>query len=137
MNSVWLICGVGDLGHLLIVSGAIQVPGTFDHTLPKGATRRGSLEPTEMQNVLNWVQGGFSADASVRVEGWSRAGLERPLHYCARPPLSLKRLERRDEQHVIYRLPKPQRDGCTELSLTSPPLPRGRACCRTVWYHGT
>ncbi len=59
VNSVWLICGVGDLGHLLIVSGAIHVPGTFDHTLPKGGTRRGSLEPAEMQNVLNWVQGGL------------------------------------------------------------------------------
>ena len=47
-----------------------------------------------------------------------RAGLERLLRYCARAPFALERLERIDEQHVIYRLPRAQRDGSTVLSLT-------------------
>jgi hypothetical protein len=40
------------------------------------------------------------------------------LRYCARPTFALARLERIDEQQVIYRLPRTQRDGTTALSLT-------------------
>jgi len=47
------------------------------------------------------------------------AGLERLLRYCARPPLALERLYLVDDQHVIYGLPRAQRDGTTALSLTS------------------
>lgn len=46
-----------------------------------------------------------------------RAGLERLLRYCARPPLALARLERLDAERVVYRLPKPQRDGTSALTL--------------------
>ena len=34
------------------------------------------------------------------------------------PPFALERLDRGDDQHVIYRLPTAQRDGNTVLSLT-------------------
>ena len=37
--------------------------------------------------------GGFSVDASVRIEADDRPGLERLLRYCARPPFALERLE--------------------------------------------
>jgi hypothetical protein len=47
-----------------------------------------------------------------------RAGLERRLRYCARPPFALARLELLDAERVVYRLPKPQRDGTTALTLT-------------------
>jgi hypothetical protein len=43
---------------------------------------------------------------------------ERLLRYCARPPFALERLELLDAERVVYRLPKPQRDGTTALSLT-------------------
>ncbi len=43
---------------------------------------------------------------------------ERLLRYCARPPFALERLELLDADHVVYRLPKPQRDGTTALTLT-------------------
>jgi len=43
---------------------------------------------------------------------------ERLLRYCARPTFALERLELRDADHVVYRLPKPQRDGTTALTLT-------------------
>jgi hypothetical protein len=36
--------------------------------------------------------GGFSVDASVRIEAADRAGRERLLRYCARPPFALDRL---------------------------------------------
>jgi hypothetical protein len=61
--------------------------------------------------------GGFSVDASVRVEAADRAGLERRLRYCARPPFALERLAA-NAQRRIYHLPKAQVDGCTELLLT-------------------
>jgi hypothetical protein len=60
--------------------------------------------------------GGFSLDASVRIEGQDRAGLERLLHCCARPPFALERLEQLRDDQFIYRLPQP--DGRTELRLT-------------------
>jgi hypothetical protein len=62
--------------------------------------------------------GGFSLDAAVRIPGWDRAGLERLLRYCARPPFALDRLEAIDDEHLRYQLSKPQPDGTTELSLT-------------------
>jgi hypothetical protein len=57
-------------------------------------------------------------DAAVRVGAHDRAGLERLLRYCARPPFALERLELLENERVVYRLPKPQRDGTTALSLT-------------------
>ena len=61
---------------------------------------------------------GFSLDAAVHVGAHDRAGLERLPRYCARPPFALERLERLDAERVLYRLPKPQRDGTTALTLT-------------------
>ena len=54
----------------------------------------------------------------MRVAAHDRAGLERLLRYCARPPFALERLELLDAERVVYRFPKPQRDGTTALSLT-------------------
>jgi hypothetical protein len=54
----------------------------------------------------------------VRIEGQDRAGLERLLRYRARPPLALERLEQLRDDQLIYRLPKPQADGATQLALT-------------------
>jgi hypothetical protein len=67
--------------------------------------------------------------ASVRIEGPDRAGLERPLRYCARPAFALERLEHVADERLIYRLPKPQPDGRTELAAHTPGTDRlaGRA----------
>ena len=50
--------------------------------------------------------GGFSLDAAVRIEGRDRAGLERLLRYCARPPFALERLEQ-SVRTVTIRSPTP------------------------------
>jgi hypothetical protein len=63
-------------------------------------------------------RGGFSLDASVRIEGAERAGLERLLRYCARPPFALERLEPLRDDQLVYRFAKPQPDGTTQLRLT-------------------
>jgi hypothetical protein len=69
---------------------------------------------------------------AVRIEGEDRAGVERLLRYCARPPFALERLWApggivslaSPESRLVYRLPtkggvpKPTPDGRTELVLS-------------------
>ena len=51
------------------------------------------LDEADAYGMLSWQgSGGFSIDASVRIEGEDRAGVERLLRYCARPPFALERL---------------------------------------------
>ena len=55
----------------------------FSETRPKAAQR---VRPLSTRNMRGWdAGGGFSVDASIRVEAHDRAGLERLLRYCARP----------------------------------------------------
>ncbi len=77
--------------------------------------------------MLTWQgSGGFSVDASVRIEGEDRGGIERLVRYCARPPFALERLHALDssptfaspESRLIYRFPRPDIHGRTELLLT-------------------
>jgi len=51
--------------------------------------RRGLLPGDAAQAMGQWKHGGgFSVDGSVRIEAADRAGRERLLRYCARPPSS-------------------------------------------------
>ena len=76
--------------------------------------------------IADLGSGGFSVDASVRIEGEDRAGIERLVRYCARPPFALERLHALDsapalaspESRLLYRFPKPDVHGRTELLLT-------------------
>ena len=53
----------------------------------------GLLYEADAHGMLSWQgSGGFSIDASVRIQGEDRAGVERLLRYCARPPFALERL---------------------------------------------
>jgi len=81
--------------------------------------RAGHLDSVDARDMAGWDHGGgFSLDASVRIEGADRTGLERLLRYCARPPFALERLEQLGHDQLLYRLPKPQPDGRTELRLS-------------------
>src|SRR3990172_8824096 len=69
----------------------------------------GLLDEEATANMRGWEHGGgFSLDATIRIEAWDRAGLERLLRYCARPPFASERLcwDKRS-QRVGYELPKP------------------------------
>ena len=83
-----------------------------------GFSRYGLLDPDDARDMLAWDNSGFSLDAGVCIAGNDGAGLERLLRYCARPPFALERIEQVNEDRIVYRLPKPQRDGRTALSLT-------------------
>jgi hypothetical protein len=56
--------------------------------------------------------GGFSVDASVRIEGDDRVGIERVVRYCTRRPLAIERLHVPEESaslvspeaRLVYRL---------------------------------
>jgi len=52
------------------------------------------LDPDDARDMLAWANSGFSLDACVCIAGDDRAGLERQLGYCARPPFALERIER-------------------------------------------
>ena len=84
--------------------------------------RHGLLEPHEAEDMLSWDHGGgFSLNASVRIEATDREGLERLIRYCARPPFALERLHLvggRSDQ-ILYILPKPDPAGRTALRLTA------------------
>ena len=82
--------------------------------------RQGYLDKDDAKDMVQWSNGGggFSVDASVRVEADERAGLERLLRYCARPPFALERLETIDAHRLMYHLPKPLPDGRTQVILT-------------------
>jgi hypothetical protein len=66
--------------------------------------------------------GGFSLDAGVRSEGHDRPGRERLLRSCARPPFARERIERSEQERILYHLPKPTPEGQIRLRLS--PLER-------------
>ena len=69
--------------------------------------------------MAQWEHGGgFSVDGSVRIEAADRAGRERLLRYCARPPFALERLRELDGEHLLYESTKPGRGGTGPLVLT-------------------
>ncbi len=92
--------------------------------------RRGLIEEHTVNDMLTWQgTGGFSLDASVRIHGSDRAGRERLLRYCARPPFALDRLRierpsggRADDdagvRRVFYRPSRPTSDGRALLALS-------------------
>ena len=70
--------------------------------------RAGLLDTADARDMAGWDHGGgFSLDASVRIEGQDRAGLQRLLGYCARPPFALERLEQIADDRLVYRFPRP------------------------------
>ena len=89
------------------------------------ASRSGSAYGTTgaRSTRLGWqATEGFSIDA-VHIAAPDRAGLERLLRYCARPPFGLERLEATGSgatggERIVYRLPRPAPGGGTALSLT-------------------
>jgi hypothetical protein len=69
-----------------------EVQAKVRRRLLRALTRRGVLEPEDAETMANWEHGGgFSLDASVRIEGADRPGLERLLRDCARPAFALER----------------------------------------------
>jgi hypothetical protein len=81
--------------------------------------RRGRLPGDDAQAMAQWEHGGgFSVDGSVRIAAADRAGRERLLRYCARPPFALDRLRELDDEYLLYDSAKPSPGGTGPLRLT-------------------
>ena len=73
------------------------------HRILRLFVRRGLLESDDAKLMAEWDHdGGFSLDASVRIEAHDHQGRERLLRYCARPPFALERIEIIDSQRLIH-----------------------------------
>jgi hypothetical protein len=77
------------------------------------------LEREDAEAMGAWDHGGgFSLDASARIEADDRRGPEGLLRYCARPAFALERLHESDPEHGVYESDKPGASGSVNLMLT-------------------
>jgi hypothetical protein len=68
--------------------------------------RHGLLDESTAEDMLAWEhEGGFSLDASIRIESWDRLALERLVRYCARPPVAESRLQSSGDKTIMYHVP--------------------------------
>ena len=81
---------------------------------------RGLIESFDAKEMLAYQHSGFSVDAGVCIQSQDRAGLERLLRYCARPPFAMDRLRQRGAD-LVYHCPKPQTGG-KQADLVLTPL---------------
>lgn len=96
-----------------------QVQVQVRQRILRAFVRRGLIGKSDHDEMMGWEHGGgFSLDASVCIGGTDRAGLERLLRYCARPPFALEHLHQMDADHLVYHNPKPRSDSPRDLVLT-------------------
>jgi hypothetical protein len=82
-----------------------QAQASLRQRILRAFVGRGLLEGFEAQEMLGYRHSGFSVDTSVCIAAHDRAGLERLLRYCARPPFALERLRKAGGERV-YRCTK-------------------------------
>jgi hypothetical protein len=82
-----------------------QVQASLRKRILRGFVGRGLLEGFEAKEMLGYRHSGFSVDTSVCIAAHDRAGLERLLRYCARPPFAMERL-RKAGGELVYRCAK-------------------------------
>ena len=88
---------------------AAQAQATLRRRILRAFVGRGLLQKCDAKEMLAYQNSGFSVDAGVCIEAHDRAGLERLLRYCARPPFAMERL-RKAGSVLVYRCAK-QRPG--------------------------
>ena len=82
-----------------------QAQATLRRRILRAFVGRGLLESFEAKEMLGYQHNGFSVDAGVCIQAHDRAGLERLLRYCARPPFAMERL-RKEGNDLVYRCAK-------------------------------
>jgi len=94
----------------LDVAAIAQVQTNVRKRILRAFVARGHLKACDAKDINERAAssshgGGFSVDAGVRIAGADRAGLERLLRYCARPPFAMDRLRQRGAD-LVYRCGK-------------------------------
>ena len=80
--------------------------------LVRAFVKRGLLDAIAGEAMIDAQQGGgFSVDASVCIGSDDRAGLERLLRYCARPPFAMERLHPTNPPGADLHAQRPQGAG--------------------------
>ena len=103
----------------LDASAAATVQAQVRQRVLRAFVRHGLLDQHDGDQMGGWAHGGgFSLDATVRIEGADLAGRERLLRYCARPPFALDHLHQHDAEHLVYHIAKPRPAGPRALVLT-------------------
>ena len=82
-----------------------QAQATLRRRILRAFVGRGLLESFEAKEMLGYQHNGFAVDAGVCIQAHDRAGLERLLRYCARPPFAMERL-RKEGNDLVYRCAK-------------------------------
>jgi hypothetical protein len=82
-----------------------QVQASLFKRILRAFVGRGLLEGFEAKEMLAYRHSGFSVYTSVCIAVHDRAGLERLLRYCARPPFALARLSKAGSE-LVYRCAK-------------------------------
>jgi len=82
-----------------------HVQATLRRRILRAFVGRGLLEGFDAKEMRAYRHSGFSVDTSVCIEAHDRAGLERLLRYCARPPFASERL-RKAGSELVYRCAK-------------------------------
>jgi hypothetical protein len=78
------------------------------------------IDPESMQALSSprcATVAGFSLHANTAVPASDRQRLERLAQYCARPPISVERLEPLPDGRLLYRFKRPWSDGTTHVIL--------------------
>lgn len=102
-----------------LADGITAVATCVRQRLLQSFVRRHLLSGDDSRAMRQWQHGGgFSIDASVRIEAADCAGRERLLRYCARPPLAPERLRELDSNRLGYDSPKPGPGAPGTLMLT-------------------
>ena len=96
-----------------------QVQAQVRTRILRAFASRGLIERFEAREMLAFKHSGFSVNAGVCIQAQDRAGLERLLRYCARPPFALERLRQRGAE-LVYHCPKPQSGGKQADLVLSP-----------------
>ena len=96
-----------------------QVQAEVRTRILRAFASRGLIERFEAREMLAFKHSGFSVNAGVCIQAQDRAGLERLLRYCARPPFALERLRQRGAE-LVYHCPKPQSGGRQADLVLSP-----------------
>ena len=80
-----------------------QVESALQRRVLRYFRRQGLLDELDTTGMLTWQgSGGFSVDASVRIEAEDRAGIERLVRYCARLPFGHDAATRFSSAHAVY-----------------------------------
>jgi hypothetical protein len=77
--------------------------GIFRDEVFRAFLKCDAITEERIELLRSWRHSGFGVDASRRMAQGDRDNLESVLQYIDRPPVSLKRLEYRDDGRVLYR----------------------------------